>query len=107
MHAAVVGAVRQMYLAAGSQHTSLLGVLEVCPRLDLAYEVINWFLRTGFYLRGRMPFKQIQRQWAQPPIVPTRLLTRDEAIKQYAELFIEVSLNDGTTRVQPASSRRR
>jgi hypothetical protein len=87
MHAAVVGAVRPTYLAAGSRHSSLHGALEVCPRLDLDYEAINCFLRTGFYLRGRTPFKQIRREWAQPPIVPTRLLNRDQAIEQYIELF--------------------
>jgi asparagine synthase (glutamine-hydrolysing) len=87
MHTAVTGAVRPTYLAAGSRHRSLHGALAVCSRLDLDYEAINCFLRTGFYLRGRTPFKQVRREWTRPPILTTRLLSRHQAIEQYVELF--------------------
>jgi hypothetical protein len=87
MNPVVARAVQPTYFASGSWHSSLRDALQSCARLDLDYEAINCFLRTGFYLRGRTPFKQVRREWASPPPVAVSRLSRDQAIEGYIEVF--------------------
>jgi len=53
----------------------------------LDYDAINCFLRTGFYLRGRTPYKQIRREWTRPPFIATSRLSRRQAINEYIAVF--------------------
>jgi hypothetical protein len=87
MHPLVAHAVQPTYLAGGSRHRSLRDALDACSHLDLDYEAINCFLRSGFYLRDRTPFKQVRREWSRPPLMRPSQLSRTQALDEYVHLF--------------------
>lgn len=87
IHPAVARAIKPAYTAAGSRFASISEALRACSSLDLDFDAINCFLRTGFYLRGRTPFKQVRREWRPPPLVACRPRGRAEAIEEFVHTF--------------------
>lgn len=87
VHPLVSQAVRPIYIAAGRPHRSLAAALAACSDLELDWEAINCFLRTGFYLGGRTPFKQLGLQTVLPPPLPHSTLGRTAVVDGYIELF--------------------
>jgi asparagine synthase (glutamine-hydrolysing) len=55
------------------------------PTLDFA--ALNVFFRTGMFLEGATPFREIRRNLPAPVMVPHTDISRDAAIDGYIELF--------------------
>lgn len=87
LHPEVARAIRPGYTVAKTSFGSMSQAMRACSALDLDFDAINCFLRAGFYLRGRTPFKQIRREWKAPPVVPTRPRGRAEAVQEFADTF--------------------
>lgn len=55
--------------------------------VTLDYRALNIFFRTGLFLNGDTPFREVRRFWPEPEILRPLALSRDQAIDGYIDLF--------------------
>ena len=75
--------------AKGTTHETLLSAAAQIGSLTLDVSALNVFLRTGYFLAGSTPFKEIRRLGPPPVTVPPAAYTREEARDIYIQLFRE------------------
>jgi asparagine synthase (glutamine-hydrolysing) len=68
-------------------HDRLLGAIGAAQSVSLDFPALNVFFRTGMFLDGATPFREIRRLVPPPVLVPPARISRESAIEAYIDLF--------------------
>jgi hypothetical protein len=87
-------------LNSADEHSRLVDAIRSVGSVSIDSAALNTFFRTGLFLNGATPFKEIKRHSPPPIILPTNDLSPKTATEGYIELFRQAI----SRRVHPRSA---
>jgi asparagine synthase (glutamine-hydrolysing) len=70
-----------------TEYSRLIDAVHASRTVTLDFSSLNVFFRTGMFLNGGTPFKEIKRVISHPRIIPPTPIDRELALDAYIELF--------------------